>query len=172
MSNERESPWCEVQLEQWRWANMPESAGLWAVAPPDDAAEARLRAEEELGLVLHALVVSVLTTQQRRVMELYFLDGLKQVEVARALGISQTTVSQHLSGKKRGSVHVGGALRKLRKAIHKAAKRRRMAATKTAQIIRVMDKLLDRSITRRRAKSLMDELAAINAAAANEKNIK
>lgn len=169
MSNDRESEWCEVQLEQWRWANMPESAGLLAGAPSEGVAEARLRAEEELGLVLHALVVSVLTTQQRQVMELYFMDGLKQVEVAHVLGISQATVSQHLAGKKRGSVHVGGAPRKLRKAIHKAAKRRRIAETKTVQIIRIMDKLLDRSITRRCVKRLMDELECINDTAATNK---
>ena len=174
MKNERESPWCEVQLNQRQWANMPESAGLWAGVSPDDTAEARLRVNEEMGLILHVMVLeAALTKIQRKVLELYYFEGRKQVEIAMALGISQPTVSQHLRGKKRGARHVGGALNKLRKAIHKAAVRLRTVATRAAQIIRVMDERQDRSITRRRVKRLMDELACINDTAANDKkNIK
>ncbi len=172
MKNDREPQWREVQWDQQHWDNIPESAGLCARASQDVTTDARLRADEEIRFVVHALVVSILTTQQRRVMELYFLEGRKQVDVARSLGISQPTVVQHIRGKKRGDGHVGGALKKLRKAIRKAAKRRRLEETKTAQILQIMDKLLDQSLTRRRAKSLMDELAAIKTAAINEKNIR
>ena len=171
MKNDQEPQWREVHWDQQHWDNIPESAGLCAKASREARADARLRADEEIRLVVHALVVSILTTQQRRVMELYFLEGHKQVDVARALGISQPTVVQHIRGKKRGDRHVGGALKKLRKAIHKAAKRRRIEATKTALILQIMDKLLDQSLTRRRAKRLIDELAAIKTAAETEKNI-
>jgi DNA-binding CsgD family transcriptional regulator len=172
MNNERESPWCEVQLELWQWANMPESAGPWAGAPPDDAAEARLRVKEEMRLVLHVMVMeAAFTKRQRKILELYYFEGHTQAEIARALGITQPTVVQHLSGKKRGDKHVGGALNKLGKTIHKAALRLRTVATRTAQIIRVMDERLDQSITRRRAKKLMDELASINGTATTDKKI-
>jgi DNA-binding CsgD family transcriptional regulator len=141
--------------------------------PPDDAAEARLRVDEEMRLVLHAMVVeSAFTRRQRQILELYYFENHTQVEIARALGIAQPTVAQHLRGKKRGGKHVGGALNRLRKAIHKAALRLRTATTRTALIIRVMDECLDRSITRRRVKRLMDELAGISDAAANEKSSK
>ena len=173
MSDDRESEWCEVQLNQRQWANMPESAGLLAGEPSEGAAEARLRVNEEMGLILHVMVLeAALTKIQRQVLELYYFEGRKQVDIAMALGISQPTVSQHLRGKKRGGRHVGGALNKLRKAIHKAALRLRTVATRAAQIIRVMDERQDQSITRRRVKRLMDELEFINDTAANEKNIK
>ena len=111
MNDDRESPWSEVQLDQRQWANMPESAGLWAGVSPDDTAEARLRVNEEMGLILHVMVLeAALTKIQRQVLELYYFEGRKQVEIAMALGISQPTVSQHLRGKKRGGRHVGGAL--------------------------------------------------------------
>ncbi len=152
---------------------MPESAGLLAGEPSEGAAEARLRVNEEMGLILHVMVLeAALTKIQRQVLELYYFEGRKQVEIAMALGISQPTVSQHLRGKKRGGRHVGGALNKLRNAIHKAALRLRTVATRAAQIIRVMDERQDQSITRRRVKRLMDELEFINDTAANEKNIK
>lgn len=168
MKNERESQWCEVQLTQRQWANMPESAGLLAEVPSEGAAEARLRVNEEMGLILHVMVLeAALTKMQRLVLEMYYFEGRKQVEIAIELGISQPTVSQHLCGKKRGGRNVGGALNKLRKAIHKAALRLRTVATRVAQIIRVMDERQDRSITRRRVKRLMDELAGINDTAAS-----
>ena len=149
---------------------MPESAGFWAGVPSEGAAEARLRVNEEMGLILHVMVLeAALTKIQRKVLELYYFEGRKQVEIALALGISQPTVSQHLRGKKRGGRHVGGALSKLSKAIHKAALRLRAVATRTAQIIRVMDERQDRSITRQRVKRLMDELECINDTAATDK---
>lgn len=170
MSDDRESEWCEVQLNQRQWANMPESAGLLAGEPSEGAAEARLRVNEEMGLILHVMMLeAALTKIQRLVLELYYFEGRKQVEIAMALGITQPTVSQHLRGKKRGGRHVGGALNKLRKAIHKAALRLRTVATRAGQIIRVMDERQDLSITRRRVKRLMDELAGINDAAASDK---
>ena len=88
-----------------------------------------------------------------------YLEGRNQVEIATALGISQATISQHLTGKRRGSARVGGAFRKIRKAIHKAAKRRAYPDTRFTQIIRTLDDLLDHSITHRRARSLLDTLA-------------
>jgi predicted transcriptional regulator len=50
------------------------------------------------------------------VVELYFLRGLNQRAIATLLGITQQAVSEHLSGKMRTGVSVGGALRKLHKA--------------------------------------------------------
>ena len=126
--------------------------------PLEDAAEARLRVAEELGLVLHAMVVdAALTKRQRKILELYYFEGRTQIEVARALGITQPSVVQHLLGKKRGDRYVGGALNKLRNAIHKAALRLRTVATRTAQIIRVMDERLDRARARQRSQRLMAE---------------
>ena len=151
--------WREVQFEPHQWANIPQSASLWPNPPSDQAAELRLRTAEEIALILHAVMVTALTQRQRQIMELYYLEDRTQVEIATTLGISQATISQHLTGKRRGSARVGGAFRKIRKAIHKTAKRRAHPDTRFTQIIRTLDDLLDHSITHRRARSLLDTLA-------------
>ena len=162
--NEQDDPhWREVQLESQQWANIPQSASLWAGAPPDQAADLRLRTAEEIALTLHAVMVTALTPRQREVMELYYLEDRTQVEIATALGISQATVSQHLTGKRRGNSRVGGAFRKIRKAIHKAAERRTHSDTRFTQIIKTLDQLLDQSLTHRRARMLLDTLARSDA---------
>lgn len=150
--------WREVQFEPNQWANIPQSAGLWANNPLDEATELRLRTAEEIALILHAVMVTALTQRQRQIMELYYLEDRTQVEIATALGISQATVSQHLTGKRRCRARVGGAFRKIRKAIHKAAKRRAHPDRRFTQIIQTLDHLLDHSITHRRARSLLDAL--------------
>ena len=153
--------WRDVQLEPHHWDNIPQSAGLWHNDRLDDAAESRLRLAEEMTLIMQAVLISSLTPRQRQVLELYFLENRTQVEIAEALGLTQATVSQHLSGKRRGEASVGGAFRKIRKAIHKLAARRKHPDTRYAQIIHTMDQLLDRSLTHRRARTLLDALAHI-----------
>lgn len=158
--NTNDAPsWREVQFEPHQWANVPQSAGLWPNSPLDDATELRLRTAEEIALILHAVMVTALTQRQRQIIELYYLEDRTQVEIATALGISQATVSQHLTGKRRGPSRVGGAFRKIRKAIRKAAKRRSHPDTRFTQIIQTLDHLLDHSITHRRARLLLDSLA-------------
>ena len=158
--NDPDAPhWREVQFGPDQWAKIPESAGLWSGVSPDEATDRRLRTAEEIDLILQAVVVAALTPRQQRVLELYYLDGRTQVEIATALCIDQTTVSQHLRGKIRGHSRVGGAFRRIRKAIHKAARRRNLADTRYVQIIQTLDQLLDQSITRRRARALLHALA-------------
>lgn len=152
--------WREVQLEPEKWSKIPQSASIWPNDPPDSDAEQRLRTAEEIGLILHAVMVKALTLRQRHVLDLYYLENRTQVEIATALGITQTTVSQHLTGKRRGKTRVGGAFRKIRKAIHKAAKRRTHLDTRYTQIIHTLDQLLDHSLTHRRARALMTALAS------------
>lgn len=159
MNKPNEVYWRDVQFESHQWANIPQSAGLWHTDRPDDAAESRLRLAEEMTLILQAVLISALTPRQRQVLELYFLENRTQVEIAQALGLTQATVSQHLSGKRRGGSQVGGAFRRIRKAIHRAATRRQHPDTRSSEIFSAMDQLLDQSLTHRRARTLMDVLA-------------
>lgn len=114
---------------------------------------------DEMGLVIHGIMLASLTLRQRQVVELYCFENQTQVEIADALGISQATVSQHLKGKLRGGHYVGGAFRKIRKAIHKAARLRAGEETRHAQILISFNELLDSSITRRRAHEIIYTLA-------------
>ena len=68
---------------------------------------------------LKKIIVSGLTKRQKEVVTMYFLHDHTQVHVAHELGISQPTVNQHLSGKKRNGKKIGGSIRKIRKLIHR-----------------------------------------------------
>jgi DNA-directed RNA polymerase specialized sigma24 family protein len=157
--------WRDVQYKPEKWANTPESAGLWSGVSPEEATDRRLRTADEIDLLLKAILLTALTPRQQQVMELYYYEARTQVEIATTLGITQQTVSQHLSGKSRGKSHVGGAFRKIRKAIHKATRRRGLADTRYNQIIQTLDQLLDNSITHRRARNLIETLARTDPAA-------
>jgi DNA-directed RNA polymerase specialized sigma24 family protein len=159
MNENHISTWREVQFNQQQWENIPESAALWPNEALDQAAELRLQTEAEIALTMQAIMVTALTKRQRQVLELYYLEDRTQAEIANAMGISQATVSQHLKGKRRGKSRVGGAFRKIRKAIHKAAKRRKHPDGRYIQIVKTLDQLLDRSLTHRRARRLLDALA-------------
>jgi len=56
-----------------------------------------------------------LTERQEQIVRPYFLDQMTEREIARLLGISTSSVSQHLFGKLRNGKRVGGAIPKLRK---------------------------------------------------------
>jgi len=61
------------------------------------------------------LMDDVLTERQREIVHLYFFKKMTEEEIAQKLGISISSVSQHLFGKRRNDKVVGGALQKLRK---------------------------------------------------------
>ena len=151
--------WRDTQFTPEQWACVPTSASPWLSSPESPAADDRLSTSEEIRLVLHAVMLKSLTPRQQQVVELYYLENRTQEEVATALGISQASVSQHLKGKRRGNTHVGGAFRKIRKAIHKAAARNAGDEGRYVEIITALDVLLDTSITRRRAHTIMTTLA-------------
>lgn len=64
--------------------------------------------------LLRELVETALTARQREIVELSFVDGLTQSEIAERLGISQQVVSKSLFGVVRNGRRVGGAIRRLR----------------------------------------------------------
>ena len=50
-----------------------------------------------------------LTARQHEVMSLRFWEDQTQVQIAERLAISQPTVNQHLTGKRRNGKKIGGA---------------------------------------------------------------
>jgi len=159
MTDENDGDWRETFFTPEQWACVPASARLGYRPESDREIDDRLLAAEEIGMVVQAIMMSALTPRQRQVLELYYLESQTQVEVAAALGITQVTVSQHLKGKQRGGQHVGGAFPKIRKAIHKRARANAGDTTRYAEIIAVLDALLDSSLTRRRARHLLGSLS-------------
>jgi predicted transcriptional regulator len=159
MKDDYEGHWWETYLTLDEWAQMPSGRRMWCDSDTSLEAEERHRVGHEMGLVAQTFLLSSLTPRQRQVVELYYLEGKTQVEVAQILGISQQTVSQHLKGKLRRGSYVGGAIRKIQKAIQKAAKNRAGEESRYAQILEAFVKLLDPSITRRQVHELTGSLA-------------
>ncbi|VGO14644.1 hypothetical protein PDESU_03209 [Pontiella desulfatans] len=118
MAHDFEDPYKEKHLTPEQWER--EAYRLWQSAESPEEVKERLEGEHIVRLVaVHFLVL--LSRRQQQVVRLYCLDGLTQVEIAEKLGITQQTVQQHLMGKLRNGRLVGGAFRRLRKAIHKEA---------------------------------------------------
>jgi predicted transcriptional regulator len=158
LESEKQGDWRETQFSPEQWACVPTTASPWHSAPAPLDVDDRLRTAGEIGAVLHAIIIKDLTFRQRQVVELYYFENRTQEEVATALGISQATVSQHLKGKRRRGNYVGGAFRKIRKAIRKAAARKVGDKGRYAEIITAFDVLLETSITHLRAHKTMEAL--------------
>jgi RNA polymerase sigma factor (sigma-70 family) len=79
---------------------------------PLDEEKAAVR-DEMLDLLLE-LVATALTPRQREIVELSFVEGLTQSEIATRLGISQQVVSKSLFGVVRNGRRIGGAISRLR----------------------------------------------------------
>jgi RNA polymerase sigma factor (sigma-70 family) len=69
---------------------------------------------DELLDLLRELVATKLTPRQREIVELSYVEGLTQAEIAERLGIRQQVVSKHLFGVVRDGKRIGGAIRRLR----------------------------------------------------------
>lgn len=108
-------------LEQWN--NMPDSSRIrcsYNHAQADIEQEAAL--SEVIPFLLNFMAMH-LTARQFEVMRMYHLDyHLTQDAIAQVLGIAQSTVNQHLNGKKRDGKSVGGAYRRIRREICRIAK--------------------------------------------------
>lgn len=100
-----------------------------------------------------------LTTRQQQVIQLYFEYQLRQAQIAKILGISQPTVSQHISGKKRNGKKIGGSIHKIRKTILKKSRCRRTSSSNPVYMS-VLQKLLDEKISLRKKALLFKRLKA------------
>jgi len=149
----------EVQLSGQAWKAVPEGAARWHDYNRSEVD--RSRREEVLGQVVPVLIDIIrsdLTPRQRQVLGLCFLDQRTQVQAAGVLGITQPTVSQHLSGKRRNGKKVGGAFRRIRKSIGSRARERHWSP-EGDDIIAVLDRLLDQGVSRRKAAVLLASVA-------------
>ena len=106
---------------------------------------------------INEIITSGLTNRQKEVVSMYFLSNHTQVYIAKALGISQPTVNQHLNGKKRNGKMIGGSIRKIRKLIHRISSKKNRNHSKS-HIINILDQLLDKTTTLRKSHSLIQSM--------------
>ena len=66
---------------------------------------------------MHVVIRTRLTPKQQLILQLYFFDEMSQEDIAAKLGVAQQVVSKHLFGVVRDGKKIGGALRKLEKAL-------------------------------------------------------
>ena len=100
-----------------------------------------------------------LTSRQQQVIQLYFIYQLRQVQITKILRISQPTVSQHISGKKRNGKKIGGSINKIRKTILQKSHCRRISSS-SPEYMSVLQKLLDEKISLRKKALLFKRLKA------------
>jgi len=92
--------------------HVPADAAPWGTAGASDDDD-----HDHLAARLRVVVAEALTQRQRDIVEWHFFEGLSQGQIARRLGVSQQVVQKSLYGVTRGGRPVGGALRRLRKAL-------------------------------------------------------
>ncbi len=106
----------EIPVEHEALYRFSEEDGPWHETPEEMAYRARLSDYvKEMMPTIRTLMGKVLTERQHDIVHLYFFEQKTQHEVAELLGISVSSVSQHLFGKRREGKVVGGAIPKLRK---------------------------------------------------------
>ncbi len=138
--------------------SLPERASPWYEHSADRAdRELREDTVREMANVLARIIASDLTPRQREILLLYYVTGLTESRIASQLGISQPTVSQHLTGKARHGRKVGGALRKLCKGIRQAASATDLPHHERRVAV-VLNGLLSEYLTRRTASALFRSL--------------
>ncbi|MHC4211970.1 MAG: sigma factor-like helix-turn-helix DNA-binding protein [Planctomycetota bacterium] len=157
MENERISNH-EIHLDTSHWNNLDAKNKNWSEYNRNSD---QMRQREELVKKLIELIkgerLPKLTERQRQIIQLYFDFQLNEEAIARILGISQPTVSQHIFGKKRNGKKIGGAIRKIRKIILKISCYKDTSIPQSEYIL-VFQKLLDSKISLRRKISLLKTL--------------
>lgn len=126
----------ERHLSQGHWANIPSELARWYDYNYNRASQHRRRQLQlEVIPIITRLMAEKLSARQHEVMSLYFWEEQTQVQIAERLGISQPTVNQHLTGKRRNGKKVGGAIRKIRKAVRQEAARGENDGTRMLTIL-------------------------------------
>lgn len=119
MANYNAEFW-EIQTDSAFLESMPSQRALWYETEEDR--ERRYAFEEffnEVRPVVREMIGSTLTKRQQEVVQLYYVHGKTQEDIAAILNLSQSTVSRHLFGTVRDGKKVGGALPKLRKVLER-----------------------------------------------------
>jgi RNA polymerase sigma factor (sigma-70 family) len=108
----------EVQTDISNLERVPAERALWYETDVDRARKQAMRDfYKEVSPAVNTIIEGALTRRQREIVQLYYIHGKTQEDIASILSVKQSTVSRHLFGTSRGGRKVGGAIPKLRKAI-------------------------------------------------------
>ena len=109
---------CEAQVGDEILEIMPNSKSIYHSISPYKYNEELLDLKEELLKQIHKLAKKILTNKQYQIY-LLTLDGYTQTEIAKIMGVNQSSVSKSAIGSQsyENSKRYGGFLAKLRKSI-------------------------------------------------------
>jgi DNA-binding CsgD family transcriptional regulator len=143
-------------LEQWN--NIPESSQIHFSYNHDNSDIDREFAYSNVVSFLFNFMAKHLTARQFEVMRMYHLEyHLTQDAIAQALGIAQSTVNQHLNGKKRDGKSVGGAYRRIRRGVCGIANNNNLSADER-RILRFLMSLSRSDIPFKQRRRLLSSL--------------
>ena len=147
-----------IHLDSDHWNNLDAKHRNWSEY--NSNSEQMWQREALTKTIIEIIKIEILpglTSRQQQVIQLYFVYQLRQVQIAKILRISQPTVSQHISGKKRNGKKIGGSIHKIRKTILKKSRCRRTSSSNPAYMS-VLQKLLDEKISLRKKALLFKKL--------------
>ena len=114
----------EISIGSEYLENLPSNRALWYETSEDRSRRYAFREFfDEVSPVVRGLMGANLTRRQQEVVQLYYLHGKTQEDIATILELTQSTVSRHLFGTMRRGKKVGGAIPKLRKVIDRSENR-------------------------------------------------
>lgn len=146
-----------IHLDSDHWNNLDAKHRNWSEY--NENSEQRWHRDALTKIIIKIIKIEILpglTSRQQQIIQLYFVYQLRQVQIAKILGISQPTVSQHISGKKRNGKKIGGSLHKIRKTILKKSCCQRISSH--LEYLSIFQKLLDEKISLRRKVLLFKKL--------------
>jgi RNA polymerase sigma factor (sigma-70 family) len=148
----------EKFIDYTQWQNIAENRRLWYDYNHNSKDRKEAIAIQHLVIpCIRDIITTWLTTRQKQVFTMYFLHDHTQVHIARELGISQSTVSQHINGKKRNGKNIGGSIRKIRKAIRFMSLDVKGNHSKY-HIIKTLSQLLDETTGLRKSHELIQSM--------------
>ena len=148
----------EIHLDVNHWNNLDAMYKNWSEYNGNsDQMGQREELVKKFIELIKVEVLPKLTERQRQITQLYFEFQLNEDEIARTLGISQPTVSQHIFGKKRNGKKIGGSIRKIQKTILKKSHHQNKPASESEYFM-VFQKLLDAKMSLRGKISLLETL--------------
>ena len=147
----------EIHLDYEQWENITDTNTRFYEY--NHSTKGRYNREiiiNEILPIINRIIDLHLTPRQSQVISLYRRQ-FTQVYIAKILGISQPTVSQHLNGKRRNGKKIGGAFRRIRRKIHENSLNG-IWTYEDRQVLIVLDILLDKNITHKRALCIFNSI--------------
>ncbi len=148
----------EIYLDYSVWQNMAETRLPWYEYNHNSEHRKQMSSIHRIIIPrLWEIISSGLSSRQKDVMMLYFRSQLNQITIAKKLGISQPTVSQHINGKQRNGKKIGGSIKKIKKTIRKMASTRN-SNIKDPHLIQLFNQLLDQQTSHREGYEILHSI--------------